>query len=143
MEILQSLKTYNAGLVQGKAYRILSAHLTKALLAYGVSIPEWKLLGQLADHGNLKLATLAELLSVEAPLVTALVDKLEKKAFVERANDPQDRRAKVISITPAGKQLVKQAESAVRASMKNLLKGVSLGELKTYMKVLSTIVKNG
>src|SRR5690348_14501831 len=77
------INAYSTGLIQGKAYRALNTALTKILLRFGISIPEWKLLGQLVDHGDLKLAQLAEKLDVEAPLVTALIDKLEKKALVK------------------------------------------------------------
>jgi DNA-binding MarR family transcriptional regulator len=136
-------RAYNLGLMQGRAYRTLSSHLTKALFPYDLSIPEWKLLGQLFDHGNMKLAQLAALLSVEAPLVTALVDKLEKKQLVERTNDAKDRRAKVIVTTKKGSKLVEEIEPNVRATMRSLFKGITPEEIKTYLKVLNAIDTNG
>ena len=136
-------RVYNLGLMQGRAYRKLSSHLTKALFPYDLSIPEWKLLGQLFDHGDMKLAKLADLLSVEAPLVTALVDKLEKKGLVERTNDAKDRRAKVITATKKGIKLVEEIEPNVRAAMRVLFKGVTPDEFKIYLRVLQTIDTNG
>lgn len=136
-------RAYNLGLTQGRAYRTLSSHLTKALYPFDISIPEWKLLGQLYDYGDMKLAKLAELLSVEAPLVTALVDKLEKKKLVARTNDTKDRRAKVITATKKGSTLIEEIEPGVRNAMRMLLKGITPEELKTYLKVLHAIDTNG
>jgi DNA-binding MarR family transcriptional regulator len=34
--------------------------------------------------------------------ITGLVDKLEKRGFIERQPDRKDRRVKMIAVTPAG-----------------------------------------
>lgn len=139
---LKQFNAYNAGLLQGKAYRALNTELTKALLQFDLSIPEWKLLGQLYDHGEMKLAELADRLQVEAPLVTALIDKLEKKKLVLRKFHPHDKRAKIIIATSTAKKIIPKVEPVVRKSMTTLMKGVSFNELRTYVKVLKIIVTN-
>lgn len=137
------LNAYSTGLLQGKAYRTLNIHLTKLLMQYDLSIPEWKLLGQVHDHGNMRLADLAERLSVEAPLVTSLIDQLEKKHLVVRRADEYDKRAKVISGTNQGMELLQEIEPKVKMVMGKLLWGVTRAELVTYIKVLEAIVNNG
>jgi DNA-binding MarR family transcriptional regulator len=136
------LNAYSTGLLQGKAYRILNSSLTKVLFHFDLSIPEWKLLGQLYDHGEMKLASLAERLDVEAPLVTALIDKLEKKELVLRTHHPKDKRAKIITVTGKGKKVIEQIEPRVKEAMAGLLKGVSREQLRMYMLILQTIVNN-
>jgi DNA-binding MarR family transcriptional regulator len=136
-------KAYNLGLLEGKAYRVLTAHITNILLPYNLSIPEWKLLGLLADNGNMKLAKLAELLAVEAPLVTALVDSLEKKGLVKRTNDLLDKRAKVIEGTKKALKMIDDIEPKVKAQVKMLVSGTTQEDLTGYVRVLDTIVKNG
>lgn len=138
-----SRKTYNAGLLQGKAYRVISTYISEILLPYNISLPEWKLLGQLAERGNMKLAKIAALLCVEAPLVTSLVNSLEKKGLVKRTNDPQDRRAKVLEGTPKAMKMLDAIEPKVNARLRILMHGVTEEELTTYLKVLNTIIKNG
>lgn len=136
-------KAYNSGLVQGKAYRVLTAHISTVLLPYNLSIPEWKLLGQLADHGTVKLAKLAELLGVEAPLVTSLVDSLEKKGLVKRTNHTQDKRAKLLEGTKKAYTMLDDIEPKMKAKIRLLLHGTTDEELNTYIRVLNTIVENG
>lgn len=140
---INNLKGYSSGLLQGKAYRVLTTSLTRTLAVEDLAIPEWKLLGQLHDHGAMKLADLADRLSVEAPLVTTLIDRLEKKQLVERESDPDDKRAKIITITKAGRDMVLRLEPPVRETMKGLLAGVSKMDALAYLRVLEAIVNNG
>ncbi len=137
-----NLNAYSTGLLQGKAYRALNNSLNKVLYTVDLTVPEWKLLGQLHDHGIMKLAQIADRLDVEPPLVTALIDRLEKKGFVSRDYHPQDKRAKIISITPKGVKTVKYIEPEVKKIMRKLLNGVSHQDLIVYIKILETIVNN-
>lgn len=136
------LHAYSTGLLQGKAYRALNASLTNVLFQQNLSVPEWKLLGQLFDHGDMKLAQLAQRLDVEAPLVTALIDKLEKKKLVKRTLHTLDKRAKIISITQKGREVIMVLEPQVKAAMGKLLQGISQEALLIYIHVLETIVNN-
>ena len=45
---------------------------------------------------------LAETLSCDASNVTGIVDRLESRGLVERQAAPQDRRVKMLSVTPKG-----------------------------------------
>jgi DNA-binding MarR family transcriptional regulator len=136
------LTAYGTGLLQGKAYSRLNDKLTQSLLPFGISIPEWKLLGQLHEHGKMRLAELADKLSYDPPMVTKLAKKLEKKGLSKRVADAKDERAKVISITVKGDTLVKNIEPEVKKAMRSILKGITPDELRSYLKVLSTIVQN-
>ena len=138
----QNLHAYSTGLLQGKAYSRLHKYLTCTLIPFGVSIPEWKLLGQLHEHGKMRLAELAEYLSYDPPMVTKLVKRLEKKAMVKRAEDKYDERAKVITITNEGRILINNTEPLVKMAMGKILEGISKEELVTYLKVLTVIVNN-
>jgi MarR family transcriptional regulator, organic hydroperoxide resistance regulator len=136
------LNAYSTGLLQGKAYSRLHVVLTQVLVPYNLSIPEWKLLGQLHEHGKIRLAELAEYLSYDPPMVTKLAKLLEKKKMLQRLQDPYDERAKIVSITKTGTDLVIEIEPVAKMKMAQILKGVSKEELLTYLKVLTVIVNN-
>ena len=136
------LNAYSSALLQGTAYSRLHTYLSRTLVPFNLSIPEWKLLGQLYEHGRVKLSELAELLSYDPPMVTKLAKMLEKKELVKRLPDELDERAKVISNTVQGKKLIEQIEPEVKKTMAILLKGTSTEELHVYIKVLTLIVNN-
>jgi len=57
-------------------------------------------------EGPLSLSGLAEAIGVDAPYATLIVDSLEERGLVERQPDPADRRRKLVSLTPAGREAV-------------------------------------
>jgi DNA-binding MarR family transcriptional regulator len=57
-------------------------------------------------EGPLSLSGLAEAIGVDAPYATLIVDTLEEHGLVERRPDPADRRRKLVSLTPEGKETV-------------------------------------
>ncbi len=138
----QILHAYSTGLLQGTAYSRLHLRLTRALSAFSISIPQWKLLGQLYEHGDMRLSHLALRLSYDSPMVTKLAKQLEKKALLNRKTDKQDERGKIVSITTKGKEFIIQAEPVVKKEMNTILQGVSKTELLIYLKVLDAIVRN-
>ena len=57
-------------------------------------------------EGPLSLSGLAEAVGVDAPYATLIVDNLEERGLVERQPDPADRRRKLVTLTPAGRDAV-------------------------------------
>lgn len=137
------LTTYAMGLLQAKAYRVLKNQTTEALKDFGISTIEWALLGLLYDNKEgLSFIMLATLLGVEAPFVTAMVHSLEKNNLVMRKSDKNDKRAKIVSLTAAGKNNIPKIEERVRQSSKFLLEHLSMSDILAYKKVLKTIIQN-
>lgn len=63
------------------------------------------------DRTGLKRGTeLAEFFSLSPRTITEAIDGMERDGLVERQPDPDDRRAKIISITPAGHEALKRTE---------------------------------
>jgi DNA-binding MarR family transcriptional regulator len=57
-------------------------------------------------EGPLSLSGLAEAIGVDAPYATLIVDSLEERGLVGRKPDPADRRRKLVTLTPAGRDAV-------------------------------------
>ncbi len=142
MKNKSDLTAHSTGLLQGTAYSRLHTSLTSILLPFSLSIPEWKLLGQLYDHGNVRLNELSGFLSYDPPMVTKLTKQLEKKGLLMREYDRTDERAKIIILTREASKLLKQIDPIVKKKLGEILKGITHDELKTYIKVLTVIVNN-
>ncbi len=138
----KQLNAYNTGLLQGKAYAVLYEKLEVPLSKYNISIPEWKLLGQVFESERIKLSDLADILRYDPPMVTKLVKNLEKKGLLKRTPDPNDVRAKIVTPTANGKKLILKIEPFAKNAIANVLKGVTRTELETYLKVLNKMVQN-
>lgn len=142
MKTKSDLTAHSTGLLQGTAYSRLHTSLTNVLTPFNLSIPEWKLLGQLYDNGNVRLSDLSALLSYDPPMVTKLAKNLEKKGLLRREYDRTDERAKIIVLTSQASKLLKQIDPIIKKRLGEILKGISQQELKIYIKILSIIVRN-
>jgi DNA-binding MarR family transcriptional regulator len=135
------LTTYNSGLLQTKAYRILKKHITHHLTPYALSSVEWALLGQLYDHKQMRIADLAEALDVEGPFITRLVNDLIKRNWLTRIDDSADARVRLVTLTSDARKKIPLIEKDLRSKTKTFLKGISIQDLLGYISVLEFIVE--
>ena len=133
------LTTYNAGLLQSKAYRALNVFMSKALAKHDLSIPQWAALGILYDEKECRPSTLAATLGIKPPVATRLLNALESKGLVVRTAHADDNRGAVVRITPHGTKLVTIVERQLRSEMRLFLSDIKLNELASYIKVLSKL----
>jgi DNA-binding MarR family transcriptional regulator len=88
-----------------RLHRLVDDEMTAA----GLSLSRAKVLGVLADFGPMNQAALAGHLGFAARSVTDTVDSLERDNLAVRQDDPSDRRARIVAITPAGAKVLAEA----------------------------------
>ncbi len=64
---------------------------------------------RLEPDAPLSMGKIGERLFCDASYVTDLVDRLEAQGLIERRPDPNDRRVKLIALTPAGEEMRERA----------------------------------
>jgi len=80
-------------------------------------------MGSLTRHGTLSMSQIGKCLLMPKPHVTVIVDKLIDAGFVQRQNDPNDRRVINILLTEKG---ITNFESIKKSTVKNLKNKLSL-----------------
>lgn len=80
-------------------------HLAKAL---GLSMPQFSILMQLHYRGNCGVSDISDRFDITNAAASQLVDKLVQSRLVQREEDPQDRRAKLLNLTEKAKELIQQ-----------------------------------
>ena len=72
---------------------------------YQTTLPRFDLMAQLERvPGGLKMGELSKRMMVTGGNVTGITDLLEQEGLVERVDDPGDRRAWFVKLTPAGRR---------------------------------------
>ncbi len=95
------------------------------------------MLSRLGD--NIRQGVLADQLGFEGPSLVRIVDLLMEEGLVTRAEDAADRRAKILSLTDAGRQRVIEIERLLAVLRADLLKNVSDAELRNSVGVLERL----
>lgn len=136
-------KTYKAAILQTTSHKVLRNNVLETLAEFDLSVPEWTILGHIFHNESLRFIDIAQLLQVEPPHITTLIDLLQKKKLVERKDDPTDRRAKRIFLTQKAETLVPDIEIELSSKMNLLLEGIKPEEMTVYFRVLEAIINNG
>jgi MarR family transcriptional regulator, transcriptional regulator for hemolysin len=106
------------------AYNVSEACATPLLIA-----------GRLGEP--VRQVVLAEMIRIEGPSLVRLLDQLCAANLVRREEDPDDRRAKIISLTDEGRVVTEKVEKQLVGLRADVLKGFTRSELETTLRVLS------
>jgi DNA-binding MarR family transcriptional regulator len=77
----------------------------------GFTASQGALLATIERHGPLTPSELAQRERVQRPTVTRMLARLEQDGIVQRAADPADGRSFLVSLTPAGLELLHEVRS--------------------------------
>lgn len=92
------------------------------LAPLGVSTTEYSVLGLLGEvgRGGIRLTELAEKRMMSTAGLSRLVDRLEQRGLVERCRAATDGRGYQLTLTPAGRSLLRKAWKQQYAGIKRL-----------------------
>ncbi len=98
-----SLKLF---VVLSKAQRSISDLVKDDIQRYNLNPTEFGVLELLYHQGDQPLQKIGEKILLASGSITYVVDKLEKKEYLERLPYPEDRRITFASITEKGRELL-------------------------------------
>src|SRR5512144_1630762 len=101
-----------------RVQQLVLAQLDEILRPHGLSFARYEALVLLtfSRNGSLPLGKMGERLQVHPTSVTSIVDRLEAAGLVVRRRHPDDGRAVLAEITPAGRALVERATADLVAA---------------------------
>jgi DNA-binding MarR family transcriptional regulator len=103
----------------------------------GLSFARVRALRRLAAQPH-TLRALAERLAADPPYVTLMVDDLEERGLVQRMPHPEDRRAKLVELTAAGRAVAARAD-AILDEPPAALRDVPAEDLAALLRVLERL----
>jgi DNA-binding MarR family transcriptional regulator len=108
----------------------------------GMSQARLQLLTSLAQQSEISHAALQQRLAVDGATVTRLVKQFEAEGIVSRRLDPQDNRYTLVTLTPAGRQIVAGLKETHTAFQLILLEGIPREELEVTLRTLQRLRAN-
>ena len=123
------------------AYYRLMKQRAGILRQLGLSLSEYAALRLCAEAPSM-LSTIADVAGVTSAGATDIVDRLEARRLVRRVSDPSDRRAVRVSLTPAGRRLFREAQSAQRTMFRELSRSLSPSDREALVTGLSSLIRS-
>jgi DNA-binding MarR family transcriptional regulator len=110
---------------------------------FGTTLPRFDLMSQLErEPGGLTMGELSQRLMVTGGNVTGITDQLEREGLVRRDDDPNDRRAYRVRLTPAGRKLFRRMAAIHEGWIVELLDGWSPAQKLQVHGLLSLLKRH-
>ncbi|SFN93127.1 transcriptional regulator SlyA [Xenorhabdus japonica] len=85
---------------------------------------------------------LAKAIGIEQPSLVRTLDQLEEKKLITRHTCANDRRAKRIKLTGESETFIREVDSVIDSTRKEILEGITHDELILFASVIKKIEKN-
>ena len=108
--------------------------------AHGITPVQFGALQAVANHPGVDQRTLAGRIGLDTSTVAGVVDRLEARGLLLRQVSPDDKRVRLLTVTPAGAALLREVEPAMRAAQARILAPLPRAERATFMRMLRTLV---
>lgn len=113
---------------------------SKDTLGGAVTHGQFRVLRTLDSAGRaLRLSELANQLGIVPRSATSVVDDLEAATLVARTPDPDDRRATLVNLTPAGTEVLTTVRRHRRDAMVSLVERLDSGERADLLRLLTRL----
>ncbi|MFZ5650022.1 MAG: MarR family winged helix-turn-helix transcriptional regulator [Bacillota bacterium] len=122
-----------------RVMRKVQRYYETSLAPYEITPVQFYVLSALWKADGMKFKDLAKSVSLDGSTLTGILDRMERGGFVERRDDPEDRRSLLVYLTgksrEIGPDMIKLAESLDR----EIRRQFTGEEFATFLKVLEKI----
>lgn len=141
---LTAISTYQAGVAQSAAYRLLKKFTEECISHYDITMMQWFIIGTIYDAGQtgIGITELSRAVDTNVPYITNTLNLLERKHVIAREFRQGDNRSKVVRINSDYVPTIKQIESDLRHKMRETIySSITPQELQVYLAVLYKLSK--
>src|SRR5207302_2264759 len=133
--------TDHAWLVTMKAMRALTRYAAAGIEETGLGLSDFGVLEILLHKGPLPVNTIGPIVDLTPGSISIAVDRLVEKGLVSRIESAEDRRVRIVALTPRGKDLIVSAFRKHSGQMRNVFSELSPEELRVLETALKKIGK--
>lgn len=106
---------------------------------FGLRPSEYSLLCIVDENVHVTAKKLSQALSIAPPNMVNLIDSLIQRQLITKAVNPDDRRSQIIQITPTGKNLLSQAQTASQHAQEIALQHLDKKDQASLIELLRKI----
>jgi DNA-binding MarR family transcriptional regulator len=123
-----------------RAHQIAWATFREETVEFDVTPVQYSLLIAIHDFPAIDATRLSALICIDRATIGNVVARLEAKGYLVRKDDPNDKRAKKIFVTPAGVTVIKSINKVRSRIGERVLSPLDGAERKTLIKLLCKLV---
>src|SRR5690348_14617108 len=133
--------TDHVWLVMMKAMRALTRYAAAGIEETGLGLSDFAVLELLLHKGPLPVNTIGPIVDLTPGSISIAVDRLVTKGLVSRVESTKDRRVRIVTLTPRGKDLIVSAFRKHSGQIKRVFSELSAEELRCLEGALKRLGK--
>jgi DNA-binding MarR family transcriptional regulator len=127
-----------------RVYGLLKRVMEPYFATFGISGSQWAVLrtlhrAKIEGLPSLRVGDIGERVLIRPPSVTGVVGRLQRMGLVAREASSTDSRARQVSLTPSGNELVERVLDGHKAKISDVLSGLSPAEQSQLDQLLGRI----
>ena len=91
-------------------------------------------------HGEMEQSQIAQSIHYDKATIGGVIDRLEKRGWVERKANPKDRRAKLVTLTREGSNALEEITPVVKALQDQVVANLNDDERAMFIKLAQKVV---
>jgi MarR family transcriptional regulator, 2-MHQ and catechol-resistance regulon repressor len=129
-------------LVLMKAHFTLARHAQAGTRSQELGFSDFVILEALLHRGPMLVGELGRRAQLTSGSMTSAVDRLEARGLVQRSAAADDRRARMVALSPAGRALITKMFARHKANMDAAADGLTAAERATLIGLLKKLGKS-
>ena len=128
-------------LVWMKAFQAAAKYLYAGLQETGLDDTDFRILEALLNKGPLPVNTIGPKVNLTPGSISVAVERLLDRGLVSRVESHEDRRVRVVSLTPKGKELIAPVFRKHAVEIRKMFADASPKEVRSLETILKKIGK--
>lgn len=108
--------------------------------ALGTTPVQFAVLHTLADQPGIDQRTLARAVSFDTSTIGGVIDRLEARGLLTRSSSPDDRRVRLLHLTPDGEALLAELTPPMHRTQDRILEPLSAAERKDFLRMMQRVI---
>jgi DNA-binding MarR family transcriptional regulator len=127
-----------AAMIEPIRQRLIATEIA-VLAGHGLSMWAYIVLLSLAEEPIRTQAALDDAIKADRTRIIGVLDDLQDRGLISRRPDPADRRARLLSLTEAGRHLRDAAQASIQAREEHLLSRLKPGVRSAFLDALQEL----
>ncbi|HKJ63991.1 MAG TPA: MarR family transcriptional regulator [Desulfopila sp.] len=120
----------------------LRNYAEKLLNPYGLTMEQFHILKSTSTEAGISQSQLCVSVGKKPANITRLLDRLEKKGWIERQPNPADRRSSLVYLTEEGGRIIAEVSNEFESYASWFVEGIGQEEELVFRRVLEKINDN-
>ena len=114
----------------------MEAHAHGSIVNMGLCASDFGVMEALLHKGPLPVNVLGKKMLLTSGSMTAAIDRLVTRGLVARADDPADRRVRMVALTPKGRKIITAAFARHESDLDEVVSVLTRDERTTLVSLL-------